>query len=943
MKKWTYLVAAGLLAGATPVFTGCIDNDEPEGITILRGAKAELLKAKAAVEAAKVAQVQAEAALLQAQAAVEEANAVKVQAEAEKIKAEAAIAQAKADYINAKTEEAKAQAQATIEANERAQKEWEEKAAQRAAEAEAAIQKAQYDALTAKANYETVLATLAGVKDAKLAPYKTALSTATEAYYNALDALIVAQRNLNDYQIKFDEIEEYKDLNTRTLQKSLKLAEAAYAGAESALAAAESELAEFQADNQKQHSLYDKLDEVNEKRNALTKEIADLKINVGEQIAEYLSSGRMAEITELREAITELKNEEQTLAAVEFDYGDGSGYPSYINRGIEEFLIEATYTYNTPDEYSAYIEELTKKLKEFRSWTRDENDNAWTTERIALLEGKQAEVKKYIDEVLLPSWKEAVKAYNTNKYNETDPTAISGYDALLKEITDVFNPEVDAYNAAKKAAADANTKDADSETYNEIEAKAKATQNKAKTAAEEKAAAALEPTTLSATVTAKTAALKKTMDDAKATLDAAQKNLNDYTGTDNATLTALAKAVENAQTAYDKAEQEYLSYNINVEKDAIEEVRKEEVAAADKAYTETVQAANKEYLAAWENGGSKALKLAELEEAEAEAKKEMDKAVTSTREKAQKYNEAIPELYPAPITLNDINIAAEGEYVDEVGYRVSQKLDIKVLLVLDKAALTDVVINRSNALFGTGAYVNAYGDFEARLIELKEADIKELILNFDEDEAKNLHEYLMDCAAFGKWGEYMQYAEQIRLAKSWLNNSELINAKITQAETALNTAESAFEKLEESIESTQDKLDLTWETLKADIEALNEPVESKQKEYAPLRVLYQTYNQAILDYLAAGESVWSETQIENYINLILKPAVQSAENELFDAETALMQAQKDLEDWNNGNISYLESLKRKVTDAQTKVDRKKEALDNAQAELEAMIAQLSAE
>ena len=61
MKKWTYLVAAGILLGATPVFTGCIDNDEPEGITVLRGAKAELLKAKASVVAASVEQIKAEA------------------------------------------------------------------------------------------------------------------------------------------------------------------------------------------------------------------------------------------------------------------------------------------------------------------------------------------------------------------------------------------------------------------------------------------------------------------------------------------------------------------------------------------------------------------------------------------------------------------------------------------------------------------------------------------------------------------------------------------------------------------------------------------------------------------------------------------------------------------------------------------------------------------
>ena len=50
MRKWTYLVAALLVGGATTTFTGCIDNDEPAGIEQLRGAKAEFIKANAAFE-----------------------------------------------------------------------------------------------------------------------------------------------------------------------------------------------------------------------------------------------------------------------------------------------------------------------------------------------------------------------------------------------------------------------------------------------------------------------------------------------------------------------------------------------------------------------------------------------------------------------------------------------------------------------------------------------------------------------------------------------------------------------------------------------------------------------------------------------------------------------------------------------------------------------------
>lgn len=50
MRKWTYLVAALLMGGATATFTSCIDTDEPAGITELRGAKAEFLRAKAAYQ-----------------------------------------------------------------------------------------------------------------------------------------------------------------------------------------------------------------------------------------------------------------------------------------------------------------------------------------------------------------------------------------------------------------------------------------------------------------------------------------------------------------------------------------------------------------------------------------------------------------------------------------------------------------------------------------------------------------------------------------------------------------------------------------------------------------------------------------------------------------------------------------------------------------------------
>ncbi len=51
MRKWTYLVAALLMSGATATFTSCIDTEEPAGIEQLRGAKAALIQAKADYQA----------------------------------------------------------------------------------------------------------------------------------------------------------------------------------------------------------------------------------------------------------------------------------------------------------------------------------------------------------------------------------------------------------------------------------------------------------------------------------------------------------------------------------------------------------------------------------------------------------------------------------------------------------------------------------------------------------------------------------------------------------------------------------------------------------------------------------------------------------------------------------------------------------------------------
>lgn len=169
MRKWTYLVAALLLVGTTATFTGCIDTDEPAGITDLRGAKAELIKAQAAV---KMVEVDYQKAMVANQLLLNEGIALQNK------NAEIDIEIHKLDVELKKLEVERDQA-ATAEAK---------------AAAEAAIAKANRD----KATYENDKALAAEQFKAKLLEAQRFTAQAQEAYDNAIKAIEAAKLLMTD-------------------------------------------------------------------------------------------------------------------------------------------------------------------------------------------------------------------------------------------------------------------------------------------------------------------------------------------------------------------------------------------------------------------------------------------------------------------------------------------------------------------------------------------------------------------------------------------------------------------------------------------------------------------------------------------------------------------------------------------------------------------------
>lgn len=266
MKKWTFLVASAMLVGATPVFTGCVDNDEPEGINILRKAKAELIMAKKVIAEAESLRVKAEATKLEAEARVQEAEAELRKAQAEKVKAEAA-------QVAALTESEKAKYAAQI------------------AEIEAQIAKS-------KAETEVAIATAEAARQAAEDAHQQALAEIEKAK-NTLSA--DERATIDMYQQRYDAAA--KEYNERYI---------AYTNAQSeyvkALAAAEKGQNNVQYTRELEQHVINQQENVEAKKIAL--EVAEANL---EEVKTYVPGTLAVKLTEAQDKWNDIQDELNAL------------------------------------------------------------------------------------------------------------------------------------------------------------------------------------------------------------------------------------------------------------------------------------------------------------------------------------------------------------------------------------------------------------------------------------------------------------------------------------------------------------------------------------------------------------------------------------------------------------------------------------------------------
>ncbi|MGM9736626.1 MAG: hypothetical protein ACI3ZL_09475 [Candidatus Cryptobacteroides sp.] len=337
MKKMSKLILASILTAGVFSLSGCIENLEPAGISDLRGAKADLLRAQTALQAAQAAKVEAEAALILAQAKVEEAKVKQVEAEVAYQEALALQAQYQAEYqklVNeayAKEQEDEhnmrvAELERYLAESAQLLAQAENAAKKAAAELELELQQIQVKLLEAQAKYEVALKDLALAK-VSLTPNQQAYLA--EYYLNVM----LAEADVDDLNSRLEQAADNLAAAIATLdaqkadKQAIRNAEKAVALAQKRLAGAQEAAEEAKAALELDPKVTDwaaKRDELKALKETLEKAKAE---------ASYEES---AAVEELDDATAELN------AAIE-EYELATGYTFNRNTGLFSLLPQDSY------------------------------------------------------------------------------------------------------------------------------------------------------------------------------------------------------------------------------------------------------------------------------------------------------------------------------------------------------------------------------------------------------------------------------------------------------------------------------------------------------------------------------------------------------------------------------------------------------------------------
>ena len=942
-KKWTYVAVACMLLGTAPVFTGCIDTDEPAGLEQLRQAKSELLRARVAVEEANAYKISAEAALMEAQQAIVAAEARYKEALAQQEEYIALKKQYEAELQNIKNQEEQAYYENLLAQLEAEQEKREREKQIADAQLAVTLEQLRTQLLQQQALYDEALKnlalaqnTLTDAQKAHLQPWITAVTNAKSAVEQATSDYETAYADYED-AVKVLEDLEADALAIRGLNRAIEMADRAYKAADNAyqvaVAAQDKDYSTIEAMNARKAEYDAQLKEIE-------KQLADLEVERTE--LEMATATEAANVQKLYNAYTAIvgvwnangnltadATKKYTLPEIELQNRNIIGLPAQVNRWV---VPEWEYIYsdylvalaNGNDADFAQKGLLNMYIKEVNNMTRTPNDDAWTNSELVRYQNYLAQQNEQIAPVK-EKWTAAVKAFQEGY--DIDATQMPGF-TDLETAVDAYNEAATAYNNAQKAYDDYRAEAFEpNETLAQIEEAADEKYDQAIRANEEAANASI----YAARVSVEQAYLAREIaysewQKANAELalisnpTEAQKGAVDdlWTAYQNA-INAVTRAETDANNAINKALTDLMHKNTIAEMEA--QITKYE--------------AQQEFLKDKVDGTVIAQKLSDLQD-------DIDEALTSLDEE---FAEAIDAYW---VYANDLGIwywnwkdfvlFDARWYTDDNGKLVPQQVDAAELGGISHENLEEYIGRLSNQLFGYRS-----GN-EVRLVDFTAADMKAEI----EEEFMEMYpdadfvpfDYVNDVlnTNYGFVGRAAYFQAQIDIATAVLGNEEAVAAlqkELTDALASVNAAIAAVGTEADTAEKAYNDANTALKAKFAEIDG--KIAEATATKYATKPILDAIIS-AIETYVKQ-ENVNASTLEE--LKKLLADAVTTAEQARYNKETELLEARQDLEDYTAGTKEWIEIAKENVDEAAEKLSEKQDELAAANEALLAEIDRIS--
>lgn len=905
-KKVLSALLFGAMVASTGTFTSCIDNDEPAGIEELRGATAELIKAKAAVEQAKVQSEAANAALIQANAKIAEAQAAYEQARADKVKAETELAVAKGEAEIAKLKQELAEAEMKMELAAKQQ--------------EVAMKKAEADLLGVEQAYLEAESALAILKATMTEAESEKVSALKNALASAKDKLSAAEEDLFDANKELYSAMLNKEKGNResTLKLKLSLAENKLAAAQAEEAEAkalaekdveatdwEKEAAELRAKAKKlSATVLDSLNIEAEKIAANNKTLFDEVLATSEARrdvldAEYPTTKYVNKTIEgnqtLRNAIgNRLRN------------GHGATYADgvfTIGEDDETFKAEGEFS-SDDDVLEITSTDLDGRLDVVKNWIEElgklslsENDKVLAEIELEGYEEAVETVKEAYDEAVA-KWGIAVKAYKgvaTAVPTEDFETAVAAYNTKLEALKTAVNAYNTAYDETYQTA------------YNEAVAKTVASfeWDEVKTQAK---------TDLGEAVEAKCAALETLNGTDYATMIAAVWGY--YTVESTATeaeKTAMAEKLAKAKSSVSDAIEIYKIRNKETLATTGDGAGKEAVNAAS-ASDKTLGKANKTITdaedalkASADKAGSYASLIAALDNYVALANSPYSQVLTAD---AKKITIAAVTGVTDKVSATTWFTKKDGKFTVVRTAVAEEKVTAMTATKVDESLAKNALLTESNATFGLNKKL---------VVAPTEAEVRE-------------------AGNGGAMGALLNAQDELQEAKNKIAQNETLATLISELTVAKNTLASEINAVSEAAKVAQAAYVKKKEAYDALFEGVNKAQEEAKHLVATYNRIAKELETAVAKYYAGLDFKYEdifgaehEVNAGNATDLAkwFDDWYETAQWKTVNAQGNVQEAQVNLKEYQEGKYDDVAMATRDVEKAQAAYDEAKAEYDAA--------------